>query len=83
MTHEPILLVPECLDPFLKTSEYGGKYIASFGWILSIVAWCCYIRRRVEVLAGVVIVEVAIVSTLLGFARLILLGVTDISTASG
>jgi hypothetical protein len=71
------LLVPECLDPFVETSEYGGKYVPPLVRIVLILAWRQCIRGWVEVLAGVVIVRMAIPATLPRIARPILLSVMD------
>nr|WP_158217264.1 hypothetical protein [Halorubrum sp. Ib24] len=72
-----MLLVPICLNPFVKMGKHGGEYVSPLRWIGIILARCCCVRRRVEVLAAVVIVGVAIPSTLPRIAGLILLGVVD------
>nr|WP_211330656.1 hypothetical protein [Halalkalicoccus subterraneus] len=71
------LLGPECFDLFVETSEDGGKYVPPLVWIVLILAWRRCIRRWMEVLAGVVIVEVAIPATLPRISRPVLLGVLD------
>lgn len=30
------ITVPECLDPFVETSEHGGKYVPPLVWIVPV-----------------------------------------------
>lgn len=46
------LLIPECCDPFVETSEYNGEYVSPLLWITVVRAWCGCIRWRMEMLSG-------------------------------
>lgn len=75
-------LVPEDCDSVIKVSEDHSKYIPPFRGVPSVFSGCRCIRRWVEVLAGIVVVGVAVPATLPRLARLVLFGVMDTEVIS-